>query len=89
MSKYKYEYGNYELAPEHILDSINRYAEKRVPTGGFIRACLENNLSEALCRADKACLVGLKDIMMYIYWEIPSVAWGSEDKVKEWLKREM
>jgi hypothetical protein len=82
-------YGKYELIPEHIMASIDRYANDKIPTGGFLRACLENNLSEAIGRADSACQAALKEIVMYIYWEIPSVCWGSKEKVEEWLKREV
>lgn len=79
------QHGPYPTAPVLILDGIWRYATDRVPPGGFVRAVLENNLSEAFGRADDASLAGLFDIMRYVRWEIPNNCHGSPAKVQAWL----
>lgn len=67
-------------------DSIMRYVEHGIPTGGFLMACLENNLMEAMGRADLTSRENLFDICGFIYNEIPTGAHGSPAKVSAWLK---
>lgn len=74
------------MIPDIILEAINRYVEHRIPTGGFLQAVLENNLKEAVFRADKENSIPLKEIVNYIYWNIPFECWGSPEKVKKWLE---
>lgn len=70
------------------VESIKRYVEHRIPTGDFLRACLENDLSEAVGRADSTSLLNLGRIVHYIHWEIPGTCHGSREKVENWLKGE-
>ena len=76
------EYDN--IRPD-IINTIRKYADHGRPTGDFVKACLENNLSEALARADDTNILVLREIMMYIYWEVPSPCWGSKEQVADWL----
>jgi len=73
------------LIPERILESLKAYAETRRPTGGFLQAVLENNLSEAFGRADIENRKCIFEIVNYVYNELPAPCWGSPKKVKEWL----
>ena len=72
-------------APVHILDSINRYVEHGLEPGSFVRAVLSNDLVGALNRADTAAEAGIRDILKYVRWEIPTESWGSPAKVEAWL----
>lgn len=54
---------NYELAKN--LDGLKRYVEHHTPTGGFLRAVLENDLREACARADDE---NVKVIPIYVCW---------------------
>lgn len=74
--------------PERILESLNAYAKEGRPTGGFLRAVLENNLSEAFGRADEENRKCLFEIVSYVYNELPIPCWGSPEKVKAWLSNE-
>jgi len=76
----------YPTAPIHILDAITDYANNHTPHGHFVTAVLENNLSEAIFRADSNSLAGLEDIVRFVYWEIPHSSHGSVEKVNAWLK---
>ncbi len=78
-------HGPYPSAPVHILDGIWRYTTDRTPPGSFVRAVLENDLSEAMGRADDMSLLGLFDIVRYVRWEIPSICHGSPERVQAWL----
>lgn len=77
----------YSLIREDIIASLKLYAEKRCPTGGFLQAVLENDLSEACAHADEDNARNLFQIVAYVYNEMPSVCWGSPQKVAAWLKR--
>jgi len=66
--------------------SLRSYADSGRPTGGFLRAVLENDLMEAVGRADHSSLVNLADICRYVYNDIPAPCHGSPEKVSEWLQ---
>ena len=71
--------------PEDILESISRYIVDGVPPGQFLRAVLENNLTEAVCRADQDNLAALGGIVLFAYNHLPATCWGKPEKVAEWL----
>ena len=72
-------------APVHILDSINRYVEHGLEPGGFVKAVLSNDLVGAFKQADTDAEAGIRDILKYVRWEIPTESWGSPAKVEAWL----
>ena len=72
--------------PSDLIKSLTYYVEHHSETGGFLRAVLENDLTEAIGRADLDNLLILKDIVGYIFNELPMSCWGSKEKVKAWLK---
>ena len=80
--------GKYPKAPLPILDAIADYAVNRTAHGHFVTAVLENDLTEAVFRADNASLAGLADIVRYVHWEIPQNSHGSRKKVNAWLNEE-
>ena len=49
--------------PPLIKAGIDHYVRQRIPPGGFLRAVLENNLSEAFARADATSTANMKDIL--------------------------
>jgi len=75
----------YEDVREDIIASLRRYADLGIETGGFLRACLENDFMEAVGRADDDNIRVLCKICSYIYNEIPSPCHGSPEKVQAWL----
>ena len=77
------------MIPERTLDGIKRYVEDRIPPGGFLTAVLENNLKESFSWADKENREVLYEIVRYCYNELPYGCWGSPEKVKKWLSREV
>ena len=74
------------MKPE-IKESLDAYAATGRPTGGFLRACLETDLAQAMGRADLGNRADLFDIVRYIYNELPGPCWGSVAKVGTWLKQ--
>lgn len=72
------------MIEERFKESIDRYVKHGIPTGSFLNAVLENNLKEAVGRADHHAILNLKDIVIYLYNDVPSTCWGSPEKVKNW-----
>ena len=67
------------------IEALERYAGHHIETGGFLRAVLENNLMEAVARADDNNIKVLREICQYVHMGLPSECHGSPEKVKEWL----
>jgi len=75
---------NYKQLPSGLQDGMKLYVEEGMGAGHFLTACLENDLSKAVSRADDKNINLLRDIVMWLYWEVPSACWGSQDKVANW-----
>ena len=69
---------------EFTRNQIDQYVETGCPVGGFLSAVLENNLQEALGRADNENLNALITIAEYVYCRVPSQCWGSRERVATW-----
>lgn len=72
---------------EYIKETLKLYVEDRCPTGGFLRAVLSNDLTEACARADQRNQRQLHEIVTYIYNNLPMICWGSPEKVNAWLAK--
>ena len=71
--------------PVITKEALDRYVNDRISTGGFLHAVLADRLFDAVGRADKENLAALRDIVTYIYNELPGDCWGSAAKVHNWL----
>lgn len=74
------------MIPQTTKETIDRFVQYGCNPGGFVTAVLENNLMEAVGRADSENLENLQDICSYIYNKIPGNCWGSTSKIIEWQK---
>jgi hypothetical protein len=72
--------------PCAVLVSLRRYATEHVPTGGFLRHVLANDLQGAVARADEANMANLRGILEYVYNAMPSTCWGTWEKVTAWTQ---
>src|ERR1043165_530451 len=75
----------YSIIPEGIMQGLLDYWHEHQETGDFLRACLENNLMEAIGRADHMSILVIKEICQFIYMEMPSICHGSPEKVDSWI----
>lgn len=73
------------MISQHLIDSLDRYVQHRIPPGGFLTSVLENNLVGAVGKADFENQRNLVAICDYVYNQLPSTCWGSKEKVREWL----
>lgn len=72
--------------PESTKDSLIRYRDHRIRTGGFLEACLKNDFTGAVLKADPSNLRAIREIASYIWNYLPMGSWGSDKKVEEWIK---
>jgi len=72
---------------QDIKETLDRYINNKIPTGGFLHAVLSNDLAEACMRADSLNKHRLFEIVSYIYNNLPIDSWGSNEKVDKWLGR--
>lgn len=71
--------------PETLHDGLLAYFTERRPTGSFLRACLSNDLTQAIRRADPINQVALLRIVGFLLNHAPATAWGSPAIVEAWL----
>lgn len=69
--------------PESIYRGLRNWME-RGDCGGFLRACLANDFTAAVCRADDESLACLRPIAKFIHNEMPSNCHGSKEAVDAW-----
>ncbi len=77
---------NKKLIEQRFKESIDLYVSTGCPTGGFLNSVLENNLKEAIGRADDDALENLPHIVAYLYNNVPGCCWGSPENVKKWYQ---
>ena len=78
---------DYSTIPDYTLESLQRWTDQGIPTGGFLQAVLEHDLFEAYKRGDDQNLAALHSIVSFIYNELPSNCHGSKADVLAWYKR--
>ena len=75
------------LMRDNIKEAMDRYAEVGCPTGDFLRAVLENDLMSAFGRADEENILAMREIVAYVYNELPANCHGSPEIVRGWIKK--
>lgn len=73
------------MIKQSVIGSLQRYVEHGIPTGGFLRAVLENNLTEAFGRADIENREAMFEIVHHVYNNLPYGCHGSAEIVDAWL----
>ena len=80
-----FEWNGFYMPPEG-LDALKRYVFEGIPTGGFLRAVLENNLEGAVSRADEYNLRNIPVYGFVLFNYCPMTCWGSKEMVDSWIK---
>ena len=73
--------------PDELEASIRRYVDQGIPTGGFLQACIENDLMEACGRADEQNIHLLPVIAAYLHNKTPVGCHGEKGDMKRWIER--
>ena len=69
---------------QDIKEALDRWGDRGLPPGDFLRAVLENDLMKAMGRADSYNRATIFQITQYVYSKLPSTCWGSPEVVDEW-----
>ena len=80
-----YKFREFEI-PEYMMGGLERYINHGIAPGGFLTAVLENDLKEAVSRADDINMINIPAYVGYLYNEAPSGCYGSPEKVKAWIE---
>jgi len=81
---FKWE-AEYAKIPELMRGAIKRYLLSHIAPGDFLTAVLQNNLVNAVFRADDENIHLLPIYVRWFYNFAPINSWGSPEKVKTWL----
>jgi hypothetical protein len=74
--------------PSTILRSLDLYLNHGIDAGSFCMSLLMNDLKGSFAYADSYNRDHIGEYVQYLYWAMPSVAWGSEEKVNAWMKHQ-
>jgi len=73
--------------PEGLEGGLERWLKHGIDPGSFLMAVIENNLTEAVGRADHNNLRYLPNIVSYFYNNVPRTAWGSKERADAWRSK--
>jgi len=74
------------MIPLGIKEKIDRFVEKGIPTGEFLKAVLTNNLYEAFNTSDDVESDHLYDVVMYVKNHTPPKCHGSVGNYWSWAE---
>ena len=79
-----YTFRQFTIRPDMVA-AIRRYVDERIPPGDFLTAVIDNDLKEAVKRADDDNVANLPAFVAYFYNEVPGPCWGSPTRRRAWL----
>lgn len=74
--------------PERMIGGLERYVFDRVQPGDFWMAVLSNDLVRTFDLADAENSEKILAYVRFLYNDLPSTAWGSPEKVRDWLRQQ-
>lgn len=80
-------HANWSLIPPHMREGLTLYLTNGVMPGSFLCAVLNNDLVEAVKRADDENAHRLPGYIRFLYNYVDSRAWGRKGCVEEWVAR--
>ena len=75
----------YRTIPLSTLEALDRYLVSGIYPGGALDSVLTNNLLAAVRNGDEAFQRSLVALVRYLCNRCPMMAWGSEDRVADWV----
>ena len=82
--KQKFKMHEYGI-PERMHGGIIRYYEAGIPPGDFLTAVIDNDLKEAVNRADATNILALKPYVVWFFNQAPYGSWGFAGATKKWV----
>jgi hypothetical protein len=79
----------YDMLPEYMIEPAQDFVERGIEPDrrDFLYELLTNDLVGVFKFGDDVNLAALQTWVTWLWWEVPSAAWGSEQKVREWCAR--
>lgn len=78
--------GPIQHLPQHLRSGLADYLTHRQPTGRFLRAILENDLREAVLRADPVSQGAFRELVLFLDNHAPPQSHGCPEAVRQWLE---
>jgi len=79
---------HYDSVPHQIRVGLWNYLAYGIPAGGFCMQVLNNNFMGAMGSADSSWNGrSFKDLALWITWYAPSESFGSDEKIRNWVKK--
>lgn len=72
------------MVAEHLHEGLLNYVKHGIEPGQFLQSVIENDLEQAVLRADGASLITLKGTVLWLSMYAPSPCWGSKEKRLAW-----
>lgn len=86
MAQIKSDYDELGLPPR-MWGAVQRYMEHGISPGHFLCAVIDNNLSEAVGRADQENQTVLNKWVMFFYNAVPGRCWKSQANRSVWIEQ--
>lgn len=71
--------------PAHLRDGLELYLVDRLAPSHFLHCVLTNDLFGTFSYGDDDAIDGLRQLVMFIYNDVPVGCWGTRTKVEQWL----
>ena len=81
----KFRFQGFEI-PAYMREGLRLYVEEGIPPGSFLTSVIENDLMQAVDRADDRNIRNLPAYANYFYNHTPSACHGSREKMKAWIE---
>lgn len=77
---------NCSTGNNYLDEALENYLMHGYEPGGFLTSVLANDLQLAVGRADSFNRKNLPEIVDAVVFNVPDLAWGSYERVKDWCK---
>lgn len=81
-----YKFNQFQIS-DRMLSHVRAYCEEGRPVGHFLSAVIDNDLFEAVARADEENLANLRAFTGYFYNEANPACYGSREKRLAWIEK--
>jgi hypothetical protein len=75
------------MKTKEAIEALQKYKDKGIKPGSFLTAVLENNLQNAVLKADDESKGALVNIVQYCWDTLPANIWGSPTAVEDHLNK--
>tara|TARA_Y100000401_G_scaffold115030_1_gene117998 strand:+ start:616 stop:897 length:282 start_codon:yes stop_codon:yes gene_type:complete len=76
---------DYRRLPKPFKEEMKKYVEEGIETGSSLKYILQNDLFKTMMYSDPDNQELIKDVVLWIWNQLPSETYGTPDKVDKWL----